>query len=58
MGIQKNRLDETVILSSPYVMGIQKNRLDETVILSSPNICKKVMGNKIFTILHSKFMLI
>ena len=44
LGAQKNRLIETVLLSThnicfAYVLGDQKNRLIETALLSTHNIC-------------------
>ena len=44
--------------TKPYVVGIQKNRLNETALLSTQNIMLKLMGKKIFTILHSKILFI
>ena len=44
-------------LTNTYVVGTQKNRLDDTVLLSTRNIMIRLMGKKIFTILHSKFCL-
>ena len=36
---QKNRLIETVLLSTHNILDTQKNRLIETVLLSTNNIC-------------------
>ena len=46
--------NESVIenkFTKTYDVGTQKNHLNEKVLLSTQNICKKLMGKKIFTIL-------